>query len=270
MQASFANVAAAVAIIISLMPYLIGALKRPKLKVTVQTHVFVGHYCGRPQMLAFLDIHNAGGRATTISQIDLLLERDGKRWDLRADSYVAQDVAARLESLIGKGREMLVGTITLQPGEHWREQVDAYDYPAPADEKLLNELSDDMDENIARQRSELPPAKAGEDATLIDVDAALVNRATEQFRTTFALLPGHYRLFVAVHFGDGKKLFVREFSFTLWDRPGERLRAVADSYRYGISYAHSQAKTVAVRLAPVDNGAKAAAEYKRLRGIPRQ
>jgi len=242
-----ADTIAGTALLVAASP-LIRALFRPaRLKTNVQQYCTLQHYCGHPQLFAFIDIHNVGARSTTISSVDFILERDDRRWELGARTYVAQDFVARLGALLGERREMLVGSVTLAPNEHWRELVDAYSYPSHADEKALSELVATMDEQIAERRSGLDPSSN----ELVEVDEGLRKEAGTYFDGHFGLSAGNYRLVAIVHFGEGKKQATRSYSFTLWDRPAKELRDIAARYKYGIAYAHSKGAMFSVRLNPV-------------------
>lgn len=242
-----ADAIALAAFMVAAFPVAIAALRPAKLLINIQQYCTLAHYCGHPQLFVFIDIHNIGSRTTTISSIDVKLERDDKRWDLAAKTYVAQDFVARLGALLGERREMLVGSITLAPNEHWRESVDAYEYPSHADEKILNELVASMDEQITEKRGQLPDPNSKE---LVEVSDDLAREAMAYFNNHFALNAGNYKITAAVRFSDGRKAATRSYSFTLWDRPAKELRDISDRYKYGITYAHSKAMTFSVRLSP--------------------
>jgi hypothetical protein len=243
---------AVLALIVAASP-LIRALVRPaKLEVNVQQYCTLQHYCGHPQLFAFVDIQNTGARTTTIRSIDFKLELDGKSWDLAAKTYVAQDFVARLGALLGERREMLVGSVTLSPNEHWREFVDAYDYPSHSEEKVLSELVSTMDEQIAEKRNQLPDPSSKD---LVEVAPALTARANEYFDREFGLRAGNYKVTALVSFDEGRKMAKRQYSFTLWDRSAKELQDVAQDYKYGVSYAQSKPMRFSVRLVPVGRSA---------------
>jgi hypothetical protein len=238
---------AALALLVVAWP-LIEALAKPAaLEINIQQYCTLQHYCGHPQLFAFIDIQNIGARPTTIRSIDLILRLDQKRWNLEAKTYAAQDFVARLGALLGERREMLVGSITLSPNEHWRELVDAYNYPSHADEKSLSELVSTMDEQVAERRALLADPNSKE---LVEVDAALVSQAETYFEHHYGLYAGNYTLSAIVSFDEGKKVSRRDYSFTLWDRPAKELRDVAANYKYGIAFAHSKPASFSVRLSP--------------------
>ena len=247
-------------------PRIAGLFKKPALKVVAAQRCYVQHYCGRPQALLFMDIQNSGGRSTTIDSINAVLRQGARSWKLSAQSYVADDLAGRIAQLVGQNRELLIGSVTLKPDEHWRGTVDAYDYPVESDEKRFNELVVQMQEDIDAKKQVAPQPVPSESAPLIDVDPALVKVVTDYFNSNFGLAAGPYQLFVTVSFEGGRQLCVKGYSFTIYDAHEKDMRDIADSYRYGIYYAHSRGAKLPIRLTAMDD-AQAQAEYGRI-GAP--
>lgn len=259
----YADVVATLAALVALLaawPRILGLFKRPSIRVVAAQRCYVQHYCGRPQVHLFLDIQNKGGRSTTIISIRLdLKRRNGDRaWNLSAQTFSSDDLASRFGQLLGQHRELLIGSITLEPEEHWRGTVDAYDYPDESDEKRYNELYVQMEDEITK-RKPLPStafsaaAPATGQADLVEVDPSMTKTVRDYFDGQFGLLAGPYELFVIVEFEDGKNRYVRGYSFTLYDLHEKDLRDMADNYKYGIAYAHSRGAKLPVRLSSMSD-----------------
>jgi hypothetical protein len=263
-----ATIALAAAVVLG-VPILRNLFIPGDLEIIVQQYGNLQHWCGRPQLWLGLDIRNIGGRSTTISKINLLMEHDGRVWLLRGETYSPQDPLSRLLSAANAYQEMLVGSITLAPDQHWRETINAYDYPPESDEKLLNELRADMvtdieQKDIARGHSQVSAKTQTTGVSQpIEVDPSLVASARDYFKKHFGLTAGHYKLFVAATFENGKRRHIQGFEFTLWDQTAKDLSGVADRYKYGLVHAHSKGARLSVRLKPMVSK-EIAKEYDKL------
>jgi hypothetical protein len=245
-----ADVIAGAALLVAARPTIEAALKPARLSINVREFCYLYHYCGHPQLLVYIDIWNSGARSTTISSIVVTLARDDedKSWKLSAQTYIVQDIAGRLSALLGERTEMLIGGVTLSPNEHWRELINAYNYPSRADEKTLSELVASMDEQVSEKRSTLGIEPSSKE--LVEVNESLTRQATEYFNGHFFLSAGNYKITIEVQFGEGKRL-TRFYSFTLWDRQAKELHDAVTRYKYGITFAHSKRATFAIRLSPI-------------------
>lgn len=227
----------------------------PTLRVVGPQRCYVQHWMGRPQIWLFLDLQNTGGWSTTVTLISIVLRQGAKVWRLSADSYRPDDVAARLGDLLGQGRELLVGSVTLKPDEHWHGLLDALDYPSDSDEKKLNELKVRMDSDYATKSKTagLATPFATTRPAELALDPTMVLEAEDYFDRHFELAAGPYELFVAVTFEDGKRRSVSGYSFNLYDEHEKDLRAFAADYKYGITYSHWRGTLLPVRLRPIDD-----------------
>jgi hypothetical protein len=259
----FSDLVALAALSVTGLPKLRDFLKRPKLRVITAQRCTVQHYGGKLHLWLILDIQNLGGRPTTITSIDVRLKRDGQLWKLPAEMYSPQDIAGRIGALIGQPLHLLIGAVTLQPGEHWRELVSVYD--TAEDEKELNELDSAMQADIAKKREVKPEAERA--AALIEVDPKLLAHANQFFASHFKLTASNYTMYVAVAFDEGKRLDVTAYTFTLWDENIRELRGFADNYKFGLTYAHSKGATLGTRLKSVAaQPFKLQSEYDKLNG----
>jgi len=122
---------AVLALILSQLPPLRDLLRGTKIRLNTKEQFTLDTFLGRLEVIIFLDIHNTGGKAVSISKIYCVIQRDKEHvWNLPARTYLTNE------------GEILIGGIPLKPGEHWSQSVRCYDlWEEEEEEEVTNIIS---------------------------------------------------------------------------------------------------------------------------------
>lgn len=256
--AFWSTIIAVVALILSQLPPVSELLKPKKLRIVVPDNLSLQHYMGNLQLLAFLALHNVGGRGITVQRIQCVMrDEDGHQWELPGQTY-----QPRAEKGVP---ELVIGWITLKPSEHWAETVRFFKVWSVQDEEDATAIS-------ARIRNEITAKLAlrgpDESNKLVEASDNTVKEAIDFFAKRFTLAKGNYRLFIAALTEENAVVCVRAFDFTLFDHQLRALRSAADDYKMGAGIYFQNPDPLKygafIRLRPIAD-TEAQKDYARLR-----
>jgi len=247
----WATVIALLALILSQLPPIAQLLKRRQLLIIVSEQLALYHYLGNIQFLAFLGLHNTGGRDVTIGRIDCVIaDEDGHRWPVPAQTYLSRQPSA----VAGQAApELFMDWISLKPGGHWGETVHFFKVWSVQDEQNAASLTSRMRADINAKLALRKPDEAKKPA---EADDALVKEATELFEKKFNLTKGNYRLVIAALSEKKEPLTVRGFDFTLFDHQIQALRSATEDYKVGAGVYYPNldpSRQAVIRLRPLQD-----------------
>jgi hypothetical protein len=258
-------VIALLALVLSQLPPVHVLLKRRELLVILQEHLFLYHYLGNTQLLAFLELHNTGGRDITIAKIDCAItDGDGHHWSLPAQTYLSRQPSPAAGQ---PAPELFIGRISLKPGGHWAETVHFFKVWSVQDEEDVSKLTARMKADINAKLAERKPEESKKPA---EADDRLVKEATDLFEKKFNMAKGNYRLIIAALSESKEALAVRGFDFTLFDHHIRALRSATEDYKFGAGVYYQNldpSRQAVLRLRPVPD-AEARKQYTVLTSHP--
>ncbi len=248
MESSFSlgTIIALVALILSQLPPLKNLLRGAHLRITVPDAFALTHVLGNLNIAIFLDIYNDGGKDVTIAKVDCLMTNsEGLRLDLPARTYFSREPPPPGQAM----QELMLGWISLKPGEHWAETVRFFKLWSEEEEERYSEIVSKIRSNIFSKAPAQWPAQG-----FVEADAGIVMEARAFFEKKFPLNKGNYQLFIAALSESGQALGVRGFDLTLFESSIRNLRALADDYKTGAGVYYPNpdpSKMVGPRLRPM-------------------
>ena len=263
---------AVVALIVSLWPKFRSLVSSPNINITLPGNFSLHHYLGNINLTIFVDLHNDGSTTVDISKLDCLIvkissgERDSatKQWHIPAQTIFLKQPPSQ------EGQnwpELLLGGISVKPGEHWQEFVRCFAPFSDDEEEESQRIRASVGKNISdkqieRQRQGLPQA-------LVEADPEVIGKARSFFDKTFDLTRGEYRLYNAALSNTGKILGVKGSKFILYENAIQELQKVIDDYKYGwgLVYPHPGTTIMPVqpRLAPISEEKQVENDYQAAR-----
>ncbi len=265
---------AVVALIVSLWPKLRSLVSSPHINITLpgQGNFLLHHYLGNLNLTVFVDLHNDGATTVDISKLDCFIVkatpggRDSatKQWHVPAQTMFLKQPPSQ------QGQdwpELLLGVISVKPGEHCQEFVRCF-APFSDDEE---EESQGIRASVGKSISDklIESQRQGLSQAFVEADPEVIGKARSFFDKTFDLTRGEYRLYIAALSDAGKILGVKGFKFILYENAVQELRKVIDDYKYGwgLVYPHPGTTIMSVqpRLVPISEEKQVENDYQTAR-----
>jgi hypothetical protein len=127
---------------------------------------------------------------------------------------------------------LFVGTIRLQPNQHWQEVViftqSREDQHSEEEQEIPDQIARQIDVEWKRRVRDGDPNEEP-----VEVEGALLQRAMQQFNQRFVLATGEYELFLAALDRDNQVLGVTKFRFILYERMIRSLHETTNDYKFG-------------------------------------
>lgn len=223
----WSTVIALLAVILSQVPPLREVIKGSRVLITAPHQFTLYHHLGSIEIDIFLDIENAGGTTESVRRIDCVIkDLEGKSWNLPAKTYFAYQGQTQ------RGlppQEFFIGSISLKPGEHWKETVHCYKSWTEDEQEKVNDLILKIERDFRTKYER----KLDKSPKIIEVDPKLVSEAKDFLNKKFDLHKGNYYLLVAALSESNEVINIGGFEFTLYDSSINNLKAVAEDYKYG-------------------------------------
>jgi hypothetical protein len=246
-----------------LLPWIWRRLRGSRVLISTKDSFGLSHWLGRFWILLFLQIENVESVPVAVAMIDCLIRPVPNRGS-NSRPLTRLTAATYFTGAPPNAGRLFIGTIRLQPNQHWQEVVtflppreDQYSDEA---EEIVDQVARQIDDEWERREREGDPNQDP-----VEVDEALLQRALQLFNQRFELVRGEYELFLAALDRDSQVLGVTKFRFILYERMIRALRETTNDYRFGWGISSSGSERRAwpePRLILVGSGKDVRREYE--------
>jgi archaellin len=212
------------ALVLTQFPPIRQMAKGTDVRISTPQEIYIWHDLGNLGVTFFLDIYNAGGYTINMSKVECaILEKDtGKIFTLPVRTYSTENTD-----------NLSLGTITLNPDQHWTNEVSGFNYFTRSELEQVNDLKTRIRTDVIEKQDKLPGAERS--YTWITIDNKLYQEAVDFFNKKFELVnEGNYQFFIKVVSDSGEMLKVQGYDFTLFKGNIQELRRMAErDYKFG-------------------------------------
>ena len=226
---------ATIALILTQFPPIPQVIRGTSVKITVSETIDLWHDLGNIGLSAFLDIQNDGGKTVNIDRIEcVILEKDtGNIFTFPVRTYQGGQLDSSLGAISLRSVNFSLGTITLEPDQHWSAYVNCYDFFTRSELEQVNNIKIQIQSDVAEKLDQLPADER--ETAWVEIDDQLYQEAVDFFNKKFELTnEGNYQLFIRAVSDSGYTLRLLGFDFTLFKSNIQTLQSLTEKdYKFG-------------------------------------